>query len=94
MNSGSVYTGLSAPAIYEVNEVDAVGVDDGERPGATLERRTYIGRMVAELEDVTGVPESGFFKVRTIPLLRPVTCQDNVDIHIVTVDLPLMCGRG
>ena len=73
-----MFTGLSAPTKCEVDEVDAGGVDDGEGLGTTLGRRAYVGRMVAELEDVASVPERGLFEVRTIPLLCFLTCQNNV----------------
>jgi len=81
LNSGSVFTGLSAPAICKVDKVDAVGVDDGECLGATLGRRAYIGRVVAKLEDMTGFLERGFLKVQTIPLLCFPTRQEHVKQH-------------
>lgn len=69
-------TGLSAPTICEVDEVNSIGVDNREGPGAALGVCTRIGRMMAKLEEVTRFPERGFHEVQAIPLLYLLACQN------------------
>ena len=54
LNSIPILAGLGTHAVCEINEVDAVGVNDGECSGAVLGARTCVGRMVTKLEKVTG----------------------------------------
>ena len=52
-----MFTGLSAPTICEIDEMNAVGVDDSKSLSAVLWVRAHIGRVVAKLEGVTCLPE-------------------------------------
>ena len=69
MDPRTIVTGLCTPTEREVDEMDSVCMNDGEGLGTTLGVCTRFGRVVAKLEDITRVPERGFFKVRPVPLL-------------------------
>ena len=73
LNSRSVLTDLAAPAKCEVHGVNPIGMDDGKWLGALSGARTSVGGVVTKLEEVTGLTERRFLKVRAIPFLYPLT---------------------
>ena len=74
-----MFAGLCAPAIREVDEVNAVDVKDGEGLGAGLGARALISRMMTDLEDMTGVPQRGFLEKRAIPFLWINTSEPRIE---------------
>ena len=56
-------TGLGAPTVYEVDEVNSVRVNNREGLSAALGICTQICRVMAELEEVTHFPERGLLEV-------------------------------
>lgn len=66
-------TDLRAAAECEIDEVDPVGVKNGEGFGATLRICARICRVVTELEDVTGLLERRLLKMRPVPFLSSVS---------------------
>jgi hypothetical protein len=76
LDSGAIVPSLVAPTVCKVDEVNSVGVNNREGLGAALGFCTQFGRVMTELEEVTRIPERGFFEVRAVPLLYLLTCQD------------------
>ena len=56
-------TGLAAPTVCEVDEVNPVDVNDGEGLSAGLGVRALVSRVVADLEDMTGFPKRRFLEI-------------------------------
>lgn len=82
LNSCSVVLGLGTFTKCKINKVDAIGVDDSEHLGTVARVRTHFGRVVAKLEEVTGIPERGFLKIRTVPLLLKSASESHRMAHV------------
>ena len=94
LKSGSKFPSLAAPTVCEVVDVNTVDVDDGERFSAALGVRTFIGRVVAKLEEITGFPERGFSKIRAIPFLCANASEPRKATYTRPIGLPLSRGEG
>jgi hypothetical protein len=94
LESGSEFPGRAAPTVCKVVDVDTVDVDDGERLGATLGVCTFIGRVVAKLEEKIGIPERGLPKIRAIPFLCTNTSEPCKATYTRPIDLPVSRGEG
>lgn len=63
LNPGPMVTRLAAPTKRQIYAMNPTGVDDGEGLCARLRVRTLIGRVVTELQEVTGFSERGTLKI-------------------------------
>ena len=70
-------TGLGATAKHHVHEVNTVGVDDCERPGAAVRVGTFVCRVVSELKGVPRLPERTCREEGTIPYLDTLAHQSS-----------------
>lgn len=68
-------TSLTAGTVCEIDEMNPIGVNDGEGSGTALGICTRIVGVVAELEDVTRLPERRLFKIGPVPFLHSLTRQ-------------------
>ena len=57
MCAGPMMTNLGATAECEINDVNAIGVDDSERPSTTLRTCAWKCRIVAKVEDIASIPK-------------------------------------
>ena len=62
-------TGLGAPTIREVDEMNAINVKDGEGPSTGSGAHTLVGRVMAKLENMASFAERGSLETSVIPFL-------------------------
>ena len=69
MDPGPMMADLGATTECEIDDVDAVGVDDGKWSSATLRIRARKSRVVAKVEDIASIPKRRPLEISSVPFL-------------------------